>query len=246
VGTPLICDALCHVGEYDTAFRLLTQRECPSWLYPVTMGATTIWERWDSMLPDGSVNPGEMTSFNHYALGAVADWLHRTVAGLAPAAPGYRRITVEPRPGGGLTHARARHRTPYGMAEAGWKIEAGQITVEIVVPPGVTASVSPPGSDAAPIEVAAGGHRWAYPYEVAQAQRPAPTLDSSFVDLSDHPEVWAAVRATIGRHAPELASSMAAGMPGGSDMTLRQLLPILPNAEAIQAELEAVLAGVKR
>ncbi|MCB0241082.1 MAG: alpha-L-rhamnosidase, partial [Anaerolineae bacterium] len=85
VGTPLVCDALCEAGEYDTAYRLLMQRECPSWLYPVTMGATTIWERWDSMLPDGRVNPGKMTSFNHYALGAVADWLHRTVAGLAPA-----------------------------------------------------------------------------------------------------------------------------------------------------------------
>ncbi|PJF45699.1 MAG: alpha-L-rhamnosidase, partial [Candidatus Thermofonsia Clade 3 bacterium] len=73
VGTPLICDALCQTGHHRTAYRLLTQRECPSWLYPVTMGATTIWERWDSMLPDGSINPGEMTSFNHYALGAVAD-----------------------------------------------------------------------------------------------------------------------------------------------------------------------------
>ncbi len=84
VGTPLICDALCSQGYAEAAFRLLMQRECPSWLYPVTMGATTIWERWDSMLPDGKVNPGEMTSFNHYALGAVADWLHRTAAGLAP------------------------------------------------------------------------------------------------------------------------------------------------------------------
>ena len=83
------------------------------------MGATTIWERWDSMLPDGSINPGEMTSFNHYALGAVADWLHRTVAGLAPAAPGYRRLLVRPRPGGGLTHARARHDTPYGAGRGG-------------------------------------------------------------------------------------------------------------------------------
>src|SRR5438552_2735998 len=79
VGTPLVCDALCSIGEYEAAYRLLTQRDCPSWLYPVTMGATTIWERWDSLRPDGSVNPGEMTSFNHYALGAVADWLHRTV-----------------------------------------------------------------------------------------------------------------------------------------------------------------------
>ena len=75
-------------------YRLLLQRECPAWLYPVTMGATTIWERWNSLLPDGSVNPGEMTSFNHYALGGVADWLHRIVGGLAPAEPGYRRIAM--------------------------------------------------------------------------------------------------------------------------------------------------------
>ncbi|WP_327010277.1 glycoside hydrolase family 78 protein [Dactylosporangium sp. NBC_01737] len=113
-GTPLICDALSGVGAHDTAYHLLLQRECPSWLYPITMGATTMWERWDSMLPDGTVNPGDMTSFNHYALGAVADWLHRTVAGLAPGAPGYRGVTVRPRPGGGLTHAAATHDSPYG------------------------------------------------------------------------------------------------------------------------------------
>ena len=106
VGTPLICDALCSVGEDEVAFRLLTQHECPSWLYPVTRGATTIWERWDSVLPDGSVNPGQMTSFNHYALGAVADWLHRTVGGIAPAEPGYRCLEIQPRVGGRLTHAR--------------------------------------------------------------------------------------------------------------------------------------------
>ena len=98
VGTPLICDALCSTGHHQAAYRLLLQRECPSWLYPVTMGATTIWERWDSMLPDGSINPGEMTSFNHYALGAVADWMHRTMGGLAPAEPGYRRIGDPPTP----------------------------------------------------------------------------------------------------------------------------------------------------
>src|SRR5207302_34054 len=111
VGTPLISDALCSVGEVEAAFHLLIQRKCPSWLYPVTMGATTIWERWDSLLPDGSVNPGKMTSFNHYALGAVADWMHRTIAGLAPAAPGYREITIKPVPDAALTHASARHET---------------------------------------------------------------------------------------------------------------------------------------
>ncbi len=112
LGTPLVCDALTGTGHVDTAYRLLTQRSCPSWLYQVDLGATTVWERWDSMLDDGNVNPGEMTSFNHYALGAVADWIHRTVAGLAPAEPGYRRLLIRPRPGGGLTWARAEHDTP--------------------------------------------------------------------------------------------------------------------------------------
>ena len=102
VGTPIICDALVKAGRPDLAYRLLLQRECPSWLYPVTMGATTTWERWDSMLPDGSINPGEMTSFNHYALGAIADWLYRHVAGINAEAPGFRVARIAPRPGGGL------------------------------------------------------------------------------------------------------------------------------------------------
>lgn len=75
-GTPLIAHALSDTGNYQLAYRMLLEKDCPSWLYPITMGATTIWERWDSMLPDGSVNPGDMTSFNHYALGSVANWLH--------------------------------------------------------------------------------------------------------------------------------------------------------------------------
>ena len=120
-GTPILCDALCAVGAVDTAYRLLLQTEAPSWLYPVLHGATTVWERWDGIRPDGTRNPGEMNSFNHYALGAVVDWLHRSVAGLAPAEPGYRRLLVQPLPGPGLDHATARHDTPYGRAEAGWR-----------------------------------------------------------------------------------------------------------------------------
>ncbi|MFJ3666774.1 family 78 glycoside hydrolase catalytic domain [Streptomyces sp. NPDC090106] len=156
LGTPLVCDALTDTGHVDTAYRLLTQRDCPSWLYQVDMGATTVWERWDSMLPDGSVNPGEMTSFNHYALGAVADWMHRTVAGLAPAAPGYRRLLVRPRPGGGLTWARAEHDTPYGRVETGWHVRGGSLVVDLLVPPGVTALVDLPGTR--PTEVGPGRH----------------------------------------------------------------------------------------
>jgi alpha-L-rhamnosidase len=98
IGTPLICDALTSTGHIDAAYRLLMQTECPSWLYPVTQGATTIWERWDSLRPDGTLNPGGMTSFNHVALGSVAGWLHRVAAGLAPAAPGYKKISFYRRP----------------------------------------------------------------------------------------------------------------------------------------------------
>jgi alpha-L-rhamnosidase len=158
LGTPLICDALAGAGAVDDAYQLLRQTECPSWLYPVTMGATTIWERWDSMLPDGSVNPGGMTSFNHYALGAVADWMHRVIGGLAPAAPGYRELRVEPRPGGGLTWARAAHLTPYGLAEVSWRRADGILSVDVTVPAGCTATVALPGS--ASFEAGPGRHQF--------------------------------------------------------------------------------------
>jgi alpha-L-rhamnosidase len=239
VGTPLVCDALCSVGEHDVAFRLLVQRACPSWLYPVTMGATTLWERWDSLRPDGSVNPGEMTSFNHYALGAVVDWLHRTVAGVAPAAPGFRQLDVQPRPGGGLTHARARHRTPYGLAECAWRIDAGRIAVELVVPPNTTARVTLPGRDEDAIEVGSGTHRWSHPLPAASARRL--TLDSTVRELVDDLEAWTAVV----RAAPELAGMEVSPMGRGA-MPLRQALNFRPNGAELSAAVEAALAKLGR
>jgi alpha-L-rhamnosidase len=167
LGTPLICDALCSVGDLEVAYRLLLERKCPSWLYPVTVGATTIWERWDSMLADGSVNTGEMTSFNHYALGAIADWLHRTVAGVAPGGPGYRRIEVHPRPGGGLAYAHARHRTPYGIAEVSWRLLGDELEVEAVVPPNAEATVTKP--DGTTFDVGSGRYTWKFPNAAAPA-----------------------------------------------------------------------------
>ncbi|KAF2414929.1 alpha-L-rhamnosidase [Microbacterium sp. B35-04] len=146
VGTPLVSDALSAGGHVPTAYDLILERECPSWLYQVEQGATTVWERWDSLLPDGTVNPGQMTSFNHYALGAVADWMHRVVGGLAPDAPGYRRIRFAPRPGGGLTSASARQLTAYGEAAISWRTTHGQIHVEVTVPVGAEAVLDLEGS----------------------------------------------------------------------------------------------------
>lgn len=161
VGTPLVSDALSSTGDVSRAYDLLLERGCPSWLYQVDMGATTIWERWDAMLPDGTVNPGTMTSFNHYALGAVADWLHRVVAGLAPAEPGYRSISFAPRPGGGLTHASARHRSPYGDVAIAWRLEGGELVVETTVPTGATATLDLPGHPV--VAQGPGTHRVAVP-----------------------------------------------------------------------------------
>lgn len=242
VGTPLICDALFNAGQAQAAFRLITTRECPSWLYPVTMGATTIWERWDSLLPDGSVNPGEMTSFNHYALGAVADWLHRTVGGLAPGAPGYKRLDIRPQPGGGLTYAHARHVTPYGVAACAWHIEGDHIRVDVEVPPNTTAAVTLPGQgEAAPLEVGAGQHHWTLPYEAAQALRPPLTVDSTVGELVDDARALALVVAAI----RELAGTeIADQMVTNEEMPIRQAMSYMPHNEKLIERIAEVLAGL--
>jgi len=145
-GTPYVLDALTTTGHLDEAYRLLLQRECPSWLYPVTMGATTIWERWDSMLPDGTINPGQMTSFNHYALGAVADWMHRSIGGIAPLEPGYARVLIAPQPGGDIHWARSSVETRHGKISVSWSRDGdGPVELNAAVPDGVTALVRLPG-----------------------------------------------------------------------------------------------------
>jgi len=157
VGTPAILDALSTAGRPDLAYRMLLEESCPSWLYAVSMGATTVWERWDSMLPDGSINPGEMTSFNHYAYGTVADWLHRRVAGLAPTSPGYRTIEVRPLVTGDLSSASARHLSPYGEIAVGWRCEGDRLELSLTTPYGVRAEVWLLGSSIS-VEVGHGNH----------------------------------------------------------------------------------------
>jgi alpha-L-rhamnosidase len=156
-GTPYILDALTTTGHLDDAYRLLLQQECPSWLYAVTMGATTIWERWDSMLPDGSINPGKMTSFNHYALGAVADWMHRVIGGIAPLEPGYAKVLVAPQPGGDIQWARSSLETRHGTITISLSREGtDDLRLDLSVPDGVTALVRRPGQP--DLELGGGQH----------------------------------------------------------------------------------------
>ncbi|RKX34682.1 MAG: alpha-L-rhamnosidase [Verrucomicrobia bacterium] len=134
IGTPFLCPVLTRHGAHDIACRLLLNENYPSWLMPVKNGATTMWERWNSWTPEDGFGPVDMNSFNHYAFGAVGDWLYRKVAGLGYASPGYKRLHFQPRPGGGLTRASAWHETPYGRAESAWRISGSKLVCRFVVP----------------------------------------------------------------------------------------------------------------
>lgn len=142
LGTPYILPVLSKYGYSDLAYTLLKQRTPPSWLYPITKGATTIWEKWEAIRPDGSF---DTCSLNHYAYGAVGSWLYETVAGIKAEAPGYRKIIIEPHPGGGLTYARARYQCPYGEIKSEWKIIDKRLIVHVEIPKGTTAIIRLPG-----------------------------------------------------------------------------------------------------
>ncbi len=148
-GTPFILFVLADNGHADTAFRMLLNTKCPSWLYEVKMGATTIWERWDGLDENGVCpisNDGTdmMISYNHYASGAVGDFLYRRVAGLEAVEPGYKVFNVKPLVGGGITWAKGSVITPYGKAASEWKVENGTFTVTIQVPVGATCQLTLP------------------------------------------------------------------------------------------------------
>jgi alpha-L-rhamnosidase len=136
LGTPLINYALSDSGRLDLAYMLLNNKRYPSWLFPVTMGATTIWERWDGIKPDGSLQSVGMNSFNHYAYGAIGEWLYSRVAGISVDSknPGYKNIIFSPNPGGGLTYAIASLETMYGPTCAKWQVQGDQIIYEIDIP----------------------------------------------------------------------------------------------------------------
>jgi alpha-L-rhamnosidase len=146
LGASLVCPVLGDYGHFDQAFMLLNRKEYPSWLYPITKGATTIWERWDGLKPDGTFQDVGMNSFNHYAYGAIGDWLYRVVAGLDidEQNPGYKHIIIQPHPGGGLTYAKARHESSYGPVESGWRLADQKMIVNIEIPPNTTATVRLP------------------------------------------------------------------------------------------------------
>lgn len=152
-GTPYILFALADNGHKEEAFKMLLCDKCPSWLYEVRVGATTIWERWDGLDEDGNCPIGDdgtdtMISYNHYASGAVGDFLYRRIAGIEPLTAGYKSFRIKPMLGGGLTFASGKLGTPYGEIESSWKVANGSFTINVKVPVGTTCQlVLPDGTE---------------------------------------------------------------------------------------------------
>ncbi|MFE3263995.1 alpha-L-rhamnosidase [Streptomyces sp. NPDC059215] len=147
LGTPRLLPVLTDTGHTDVAYRLLQQRTFPSWGYQIDKGSTTMWERWDSIKPDGSFQTPEMNSFNHYAYGSVGEWMYTNIAGISAGKPGYREIVVRPRPGGDVTSARATFTSVYGPISTQWRTRSGRFALTCDVPPNTTAEVWIPTAD---------------------------------------------------------------------------------------------------
>ena len=148
LGTPYLCEVLTRFGHTETAYQLLLQESYPSWLYPVKMGATTIWERWNGIRTDSSFEPASMNSFNHYAYGAIGDWMYRSVVGLDTYEDGvgYQHSKIQPHLGKGLSHASASLETYYGKLSSGWKINNGILEWNATIPSNTRTTVILPAA----------------------------------------------------------------------------------------------------
>ncbi|HKJ90106.1 MAG TPA: alpha-L-rhamnosidase C-terminal domain-containing protein, partial [Oceanipulchritudo sp.] len=143
VGTPLLAPTLTRFGRVDLAYELLLKETYPGWLYSIRQGATTMWERWNSYSHSDGFGDAGMNSFNHYAYGAVGQWMYESVAGLVPDPehPGYAHFFVSPLPGGGLEYAQVELLTACGPVASGWRFEGDTLVMEALVPDGASATV---------------------------------------------------------------------------------------------------------
>ncbi len=169
LGTPYLLFALSDFGDASEAYKMLLNEECPSWIYPIKCGATSMWERWDGLKPDGTIFISEkdnMVSFNHYAYGAVGDWLYKRCAGIDMIEPGYKKFIVAPKIGGNLDYVKATHMTPYGEISVKWEIKGGKFVLEVLVPANTSAVVVMPGGRNAFVK--SGEHRFAESIDVLE------------------------------------------------------------------------------
>lgn len=170
IGTPYFTYALSGADALDKAYDLLLKEDFPSWLYQIKRGATTIWEHWDGIKPDGSMWSAGMNSFNHYAYGAIGEWMYHVIGGIQPdqTIPGYRHAILAPKPGGGLTFAKSGAKTAYGTFSLDWEIKENTLHIKAIVPCNTTATLVPPVDGAPKEELSSGTHLRSYPLSKQQ------------------------------------------------------------------------------
>jgi alpha-L-rhamnosidase len=206
IGTPYLCRVLSATGSNDLAYRLLLREEYPGWLYAVKLGATTIWERWNSVLPDGRVSDTGMNSLNHYAYGSVVEWLYQDAAGIQPleAFPGFRRFRLAPQPHPSLGSLRAEFASPMGRIKSAWQYTDGVLEFSFTVPLGATAELLLPQQP--PVELGPGEHTFRQ-----QGAAPRFHLDTPLCEIFARPEAAAALRQAL----PDLTGMMLFEMLAG-------------------------------
>ena len=197
IGTPFACLTLSENGRHDLAGRLLLQEDDPSWLYEVKMGATTIWERWNSIRPDGSFNPANMNSLNHYAYGSIGNWLYTKLCGLEILEPGYKKFALRPQFIKGITHAELTYESVYGKIAIAWRCESGKITVDVTVPANTTAELTLP-EQTETLTLGSGSYRYEYATETS-LEIDRYSLETPLRVIMEHPVAQAIFR----QYAPE-------------------------------------------
>ncbi len=230
VGTPYLCPALADSGFTEKAYGLLLNETYPGWLYEVKMGATTVWERWNSVLPDGSVSGTGMNSLNHYAYGSIASFLYRYAAGINPVedAPGFRKAVLAPRPDYRLNFVKGELRTPAGTYRSGWELEAdGTLRLHFTVPFGASAKLVLPGGAGA---------------EIRQEQDDAYKEEKELLFCEEGTDAWATVEA--GSYLFTYRPNPAIRRRFGMDSNLNELLSLPETREIIVRHFPKAATGI--
>ncbi len=225
VGTPYLCHALSENGEHELAATIFMKEDYPSWLYAVNMGATTVWERWNSIMPDGSFDVSGMNSLNHYAYGSVGDWMYRKVAGVSQSEPGYKKFKIQPMFVKGIEEAGVEFESVYGKIESKWRCKDGKIHGWVRVPANTTAEIHLPEKDEV---ITVGSGSYEYEYETAtNLAYERFSLDSTWEEILSQPL------------AVELFHRMSPGMLDNPmlamarQMTLAEVIGVAPAARPL-------------
>lgn len=235
IGTPFACLTLSENGKHDLAGKLLLQEDNPGWLYEVKMGATTIWERWNSIQPDGSFNHDNMNSLNHYAYGSIGNWLYTKLCGLESVEPGYKKFALHPQFINGIPHAELEYESVYGKIAIAWRCEDRKITVDVTVPANTTAALTLPESDET-LTLGSGSYHYEYPTET-DLMKDRYTMETPLHVIMEHP----VARAIFAQYAPEFLEN-----PMLEYVRDEPITALLAYGESMRPLFEQVLAAMNQ